>query len=96
MGQTYQELTEEVIKELPLLSNYDPQEFFWIMKQNEPKRFERMGFDTNGWQPYSKTLCEILSDLMLCGMYKGPFRKYKKVDNNLLRRLKIEQIKSNK
>lgn len=95
MNQTYQELTEEVIKELPLLSNYDPQEFFWIMKQNEPERFERMTFDTNGWMPYSEDLSSILMDLLICGMYDRPW-KYKSLDDNLIRSLKIKQIKNNK
>ena len=91
MGQTYQELTKEVIKELPLLSNYEPQEFFWILKQNEPERFERMWFDTNSWQPYSDTLSVLMVDLMICGKYIRPY-KYIKLDENLIRRLKIEQL----
>ena len=95
MEQTYQELTKEVIKELPLLSNYDPQEFFWILKKNEPERFERMYFDTNSHQPYSDTLSVLMVDLMICGKYTRPY-KYMKLDENLIRRLKIEQIRNNK
>ena len=95
MSQSYQELTEEVIKELPLLSNYEPQGFFWLLKQNEPERFKRMTFDTNGYEPYSETLSEILSDLVMAGLYNRPW-KYKEVDENLIRRLKIEQIRNNK
>ena len=91
MSQTYQELTKEVIQELPLLSNYEPQEYFWLLKQNEPKRFERMTFDTNGHQPYSETLSEILMDLVICGLYNRPW-KYIKVDENLTRSLKIRKL----
>ena len=94
MKQTYQELTKEVIKELPLLSNYDPQQFFWIMKLYEPKRFERMTFDTNSWKPYSSTLVTILSDLVICGMYKRPFG-YIPFNKNLIRSIKIKHIKNN-
>lgn len=95
MGQSYQELTKEVIEELLLLSDYNPQEYFWVLKQYEPKRFERMWFDTNGSEPYSETLSQILSDLVICRLYNRPW-KYKSFDKTLIRRLKIEQIKSNK
>jgi hypothetical protein len=93
MEQTYQELVEEVIKELPILLDYDPQEFFWVLKQNEPERFERMRFDMNMAQPFSSTLSWIISDLEICKLYNRPW-KSKHLDENLIRSLKIRQIKN--
>ena len=94
MKQSYQELTDEIVREIAVLSDYEPQAFFWFMKHYEPKRFERMTFDTNGSIPYSEVLSEILSDLVTCRMYDRPW-KYKSFDKILIRRLKIEKIKNN-
>ena len=91
MKQTYQELTKEVCKELGGLGEHEPQRYFWLLKQENPDRFERMWFDTNGHEPYSDTLSDILFDLVVCGLYNRPWR-YKKINKNFIRSLKIKQI----
>jgi hypothetical protein len=68
--QTYQELSKEVEKELKDINVKDPQNYFWELKKIDPKRFERMDFDTNGHKPYSITLSEILMDLHIAGIWK--------------------------
>ena len=95
MHQTYQQLTHEIVDELHRVSDYNPQEYFWLLKQNDPKRFERMTFDTNSYKPHSDVLSGILMDLLVCGIYKKPC-KYKELDKNLIRSLKIKKIKNNK
>lgn len=91
MKQSYQELTKEIIKEIKQLGDCEPQEYFWILKQEDPQRFERMWFDTNGHVPYSETLSEILFDLVLSGNYMRPW-KYKELNRNFIRSLKIKHI----
>jgi hypothetical protein len=67
--QSYQIVFIEVQKELPNLGKKDPQEFFWNLKQQEPLRFERLYYDTNGHTPYSETVSDIMSDLYMAGLY---------------------------
>ena len=61
-NQSYQEVTLEVQKELPLIKK-DVQLYFFKLKDKYPKRFERLMFDDNGHKPYSKDLNDILFDL---------------------------------
>ena len=74
--QTYQEVTKEMIKEIENLGEKDPQKYFWNIKKEQPERFERLRFDTNGHEPYSETVGEIMFDLLLAGIYNAPW-KYK-------------------
>jgi hypothetical protein len=60
--QSYQEVSIEVLKELPNVKS-NPQHFFFCLKQKNPKRFERLYFDTNGHNPFSEDLSNILFDL---------------------------------
>jgi hypothetical protein len=72
MKQSYQEVSKEVRKELihliEITPQPDPQKYFWDLKKKNPKKFERLTFDTNGFEPYSETLSEILMDCVVCGM----------------------------
>jgi hypothetical protein len=74
MKQSYQEVTSEVLRELPNLKGVY-QEFFYNLKQQQPKRFERLVYDTNG-RPFSSDLESVMFDLHISGLY--PFSKYKK------------------
>ena len=71
MTQSYQEVSREVRKELihmvKITPQPDVQKYFFELKQQDPSRFERLGFDTNGAEPYSKTLSDIIFDMVLCG-----------------------------
>ena len=70
-GQTYQEVYLQVQDEMPAFVRINPQPniqlYFWDLKQKHPDRFERLDFDTNGAEPFSKTLSSIVFDMMLCG-----------------------------
>ena len=78
MGQTYQELSDIVKKDLMKLkksgiNNLDEinfQDFFYIRKRTNPRRYERVRFDTNGHKPYSEDLEQIRSSLVTSGFLK--------------------------
>ena len=70
MGQTYQELTRVIARDLIKLGNKrlnevskDFQGYFYKVKQENPDRYERLTFNTNGPKPYSGDLESILGDL---------------------------------
>ena len=76
MKQSYQEISEIVAKDLKrlrklgieTLSRVDIQRCFFIRKNKHPEKYERLMFDTNGHEPYSKDLSSILTDFRICGI----------------------------
>ena len=66
--QTYQEVTEEILLELPNAKG-DLHIYFFKLKEEQPVRFERLKYDTNGHIPYSKDLESIIMDLVISGKY---------------------------
>lgn len=67
--QTYQEVTKEVLFELPNVSG-NLQVYFFKLKKEQPIRFERLKYDTNGHRPFSKDLESIITDLVISGKYQ--------------------------
>lgn len=66
--QTFQEVSDEVKKELLLLTKKcNIQKHFFGLKTKEPIRFERLFYDENGHTPFSEDLESILSTLSLAG-----------------------------
>ncbi len=61
--KSYQELTKEILKELPITGNI--QEYFYNISKNEPERFSGLIFDENGHKPFSKMLESIIFDLKI-------------------------------
>ena len=72
--QSYQQVFLEVQKELPNLGKKDPQEFFWNLRLEQPERFDRLHYDTNGFEPYSETVADIMFDMYMAGIYIRPTR----------------------
>lgn len=74
--QTYQEVTEVIIKDLKelkksgvkALDDIDVQDYFYKRKLKSPELYERLNFDTNGHKPFSEDLSSIISDLLICGI----------------------------
>ena len=72
--QSYQNVTLEILKELPVKGNI--QNYFFKLKEKYPDRFQRLMFDTNGGKPFSEDLEDILFDLKFgsisvpCGGYR--------------------------
>lgn len=79
--QSYQEVTLEIIEELPILGKQDPQEYFWYLQQEQPERFRRLDFDINGFDSYCDDLSSIMFDLVLAGLYARPSRYEKRKIN---------------
>jgi hypothetical protein len=48
-------------------SFYDYQRYIFSMKQVWPEKYERISFDFNGHEPFSKDLASIIFDFKLCG-----------------------------
>lgn len=72
MAQSYQEVSIHVREEITtkfvrITPQPDVQKYFFELKQQDPSKYERLGFDTNGAEPYSKTLSDIIFDMVLCG-----------------------------
>lgn len=65
--QTYQELTDAVLKELPYVKG-NKQSHFYVQKKLHPKRYERLDYDENGQTPFSKTLESIIFDLKMADL----------------------------
>lgn len=70
MGQSYQEVYKVIESDIRKLGNKKLNEiskdyhvYFYNLKQENPKRYERLNFDTNGHKPYSSDLECILTDL---------------------------------
>lgn len=70
INQTYQDLTRVIARDLIKLGNNklnqvskDFQDYFYKAKQENPKRYAGMTFDTNGHKPYSSDLESILTSL---------------------------------
>jgi hypothetical protein len=68
--QSYQEVFKVILRELVEskvnLKEVDPHEYFYILKSEYPKRYQRLTFDTNRAEPFSETLEEILGDFRVC------------------------------
>lgn len=80
MPQSYQEVTIEVMKELiNIEKNQDYQirftslcqDYFYILKKQNPSRFERLIYDENGSPAFSKDLSFIIRDLRLAGIIRA-------------------------
>lgn len=75
-GQTYQEVSKIVLEGLKDLSKHIDlniseiaiQDYFFNKKNENPEKYERLFFDTNGHSPYSKDLSDILFDFKLAGI----------------------------
>lgn len=68
MSQSYQEVSKIIKVDLKRLSNkklneINFQEYFYEKQNKNPKRYERIVFDTNSEEPYSSALARILSSL---------------------------------
>jgi hypothetical protein len=76
--QTYQEVSRIIKKDLQnlrkqgynTLGQIDVQDYFYKKKKENPKDYERLTFDTNGAEPFSKDLSSILQDFRICGYLK--------------------------
>ena len=68
--QTFQEVTKEVVSELKKLPHLkvDLQSHFYKLKQEEPKRFERLIYNENAHSPYSDDLYAIIDILKMSGI----------------------------
>ena len=68
--QTYQHLSRIVLEDLKNWSKKNPswtevQKYFFEQKKENPERYERMLFDTNGREPLSEDLSNILLDFKI-------------------------------
>lgn len=78
MRQTFQELSNIVKEDLTKLKksgknnldSIDIQEYFYARKKKNPKKYERMFFNTNGHKPYSEDLEQIHASLIASGFLK--------------------------
>ena len=59
--QSYQNVTLEILKELPVKGNI--QNYFFKLKEKYPDRFQRLMFDTNGGKPFSEDLEDNLFEI---------------------------------
>ena len=86
MEQTYQEVAKIVAEDLKKLrtsrgfdtlgevnKKLNVQKYFYDLKSKYPEKYERLMFDTNGHEPFSKDLEEILSDFRVCGILKTKY-----------------------
>jgi hypothetical protein len=76
--QTYQEVSRIIKKDLQnlrkkgynTLGEIDSQKYFYDLKNENPEKYERLTFDTNGAEPFSEDLERILGDFRVCGYLK--------------------------
>jgi hypothetical protein len=72
VGQSYQEVSRVILEELvrnPVkFKDLEHHKYFYYLKMKEPKKYERLTFDTNGGTPYSRDLSEIFLDFKTCGL----------------------------
>jgi hypothetical protein len=75
-GQSYQEVSAEVKKEVLVLikepglffpRGFDPHAHFLELQKKEPNRFAGLFFDTSWSKPFSKDLSDILLVLKMSG-----------------------------
>ena len=71
MAQSYQQVSKVILRELMENSvdfrKTNIQKYFYNLKDKTPKNYERIFFDKNGHEPYSKDLSFILDDFKNCG-----------------------------
>jgi hypothetical protein len=69
--QTYQEVSKVILEELVVnptnFKKLEHHKYFYDLKLKNPKKYERLTFDTNGAEPYCETLSSIFSDFRRCG-----------------------------
>ena len=80
--QTYQEVSKIIARDLIGLyrlgiknlnkinlkeSKGDYSSYFYYKKNKQPKIYERLKFDTNGFTAYSEDLESIMADFVVCG-----------------------------
>lgn len=78
VNQTYQEVSRVIKKDLQnlrkqgyhTLGEIERQKYFYKKKQENPQDYERLTFDTNGLEPFSEDLEQILGDFRVCGYLK--------------------------
>jgi hypothetical protein len=81
VNQTYQEVLIVISEDLKRLKkrgvetllDMDVQRYFFKMKEKHPDRYERLTFDTNGHQPYSEDLSDVLTNLRACGILETKY-----------------------
>jgi len=95
MGQSYQEVSRVILEELMVnpvdFRKENPHIYFYNLKLENPEKYERLVFDTNGYEPYSKDLSSIFMDYKLSGFVD--------FDNNILPQKKeriIDYLKEHK
>jgi len=75
-NQTYQEVSKIIQEDLKRfkklgiesLGEIDIQDCFFKRKKRHPEKYERLTFNTNGPEPLSKDLIDILMDFRVCGI----------------------------
>ena len=71
MDQSYQEVSriilEELIKNPVDFKKENNQTYFYNLKLENSKKYERLFFDTNGHEPFSEDLSSIFMDFKICG-----------------------------
>jgi hypothetical protein len=79
--QSYQEVSKVIAEDLRRLKKFgvetlgeiDVQRCFYIKRQKHPIKYGRLGFDTNGPEPYSEDLSSILDDFRVCGILRTKY-----------------------
>jgi hypothetical protein len=84
--QSYQEVSKVIqvdLKNLRVKMGFDTlgevnekinvQKYFFTRKTKYPENYERLTFDTNGAEPFSKDLESILSDFRTCGILQTKY-----------------------
>ena len=86
INQTYQEVSEIIqldLRNLRVKMGFDTlgeankainvQKHFYYLKSKCPEKYERLTFDTNGSEPFSKDLESILCDFRTCGILQTKY-----------------------
>lgn len=84
--QSYQELSKVIAKDLKKLrtsmgfdtlgevdKKLNVQKYFFERKTRYSDEYERLTFDTNGHEPFSKDLSSIIQDFRTCGILKTKY-----------------------
>jgi len=87
--QTYQKVARVILEELmrnPVdFRKENPHIYFYNLKMKHPEKYERLTFDTNGYEPYCKDLSRIFMDYKVCAFMDS--------DNNIFLRNKERIVK---
>jgi hypothetical protein len=86
INQTYQEVSKVIerdLMDLRIKMGFDTlgevdkkisvQKYFFERKTRYPDKYERLTFDTNGPEPFSKDLSSIIQDFRVCGILKTKY-----------------------